>query len=134
MKIDSYILDRLRADAAHTIAVAECEDAIQHHGLRGRFREILIANLLAPWLPPFCKCATGMIIEAKNKSRRSTQDDILVIDPSLSPPVFASTDGPEGVFLLNSVLFRIEVKSRITRQGLSDFIDSSLEITNMQFT
>jgi len=25
MKIDSYILERLRADAAHTIAIAECE-------------------------------------------------------------------------------------------------------------
>jgi hypothetical protein len=70
MKIDSYILERLRADAAHTIAVAECEDAIQHHGLCGRFREILIAILLAPWLPPFCKCATGMIVESRNKTRK----------------------------------------------------------------
>ena len=133
MKIDSYILDRLRADAAHTIAVAECEAAIQHPGLRGRLREILISNLLAPWLPPFCKCATGMIIESKNKSRKATQDDILVIDPSLAPPVFAGADGPEGVFLFNSVLLRIEVKSTINRKGLSDFIDASSEVAKMQF-
>jgi len=133
MKIDNYILERLRADAAHTIALAECEDAIQHPGLRGRLREILIANLLSPWLPPFCKCATGMIIETKNKPRKSTQDDILVVDQSLAPPILANVDGPEGVFLFNSVLLRIEVKSKITRQGISDFIDASSEVAQMQF-
>ena len=134
LKIDNYILERLRADAAHTIAVAECEAAIQHTGLRGRLREILIANLLAPWLPPFCKCATGMIVEAKNKPRRSTQDDILVIDPSLAPPILANVDGPDGVFLLNSVLLRIEVKSKITNKGILDFINTSSEITKMKFS
>ncbi len=133
MNIDNYILERLRADAVHTIALAECENAIQHNGLRGRLREILIANLLAPWLPPFCKCATGMIVEARNKSRESTQDDILVIDPSLAPPVLANVDAPEGVFLLNSVLLRFEVKSTIKRQGLSDFIKASAEIAKMEF-
>ncbi len=133
MKIDNYIFERLRADAAHTIAVAECEAAVQHPGLRGRLREILIANLLAPWLPPFCRCATGMIVELRNKPRRATQDDILVIDPSLAPPVFANVNGPEGVFLINSVLLRIEVKSTITREGLSDFIDASLEVAKMDF-
>ena len=133
MKIDNYIFERLRADAAHTIAVAECEAAIHHRGLRGRLREILIANLLAPWLPPFCKCATGMIVEFRNKTRKATQDDILVIDPSLAPPVFANVNGPEGVFLFNSVLLRIEVKSTIDRTGLSDFIDASSEVAKMQF-
>jgi hypothetical protein len=134
VKIDNYILERLRADAAHTIAVAECEAAIQHAGQRGRHREILIANLLAPWLPPYCKCATGMIIEATNKPRKSTQDDILVIDTTLAPPILANAAGPDGVFLLNSVLLRIEVKSQITREGLREFIDSSSEITSMAFT
>ena len=133
MNIDNYILERLRADAAHTISLAECENAIQHHGLRGRLREILIANLLAPWLPPFCKCATGMIVEARNKSRKSTQDDILVIDPSLAPPILANVDGPEGVFPLNSVLLRFEVKSTIKREGLSEFIEASVEIAKMEF-
>ncbi len=133
MNTDSYIFQRLRADAAHTIAVAECEAAIQHPGLRGRLREILIANLLAPWLPPFCKCATGMIVESRNKPRKATQDDILVIDSSLAPPVFANIDGPEGVFLFNSVLLRIEVKSTISREGLFDFIGASAEVARMQF-
>ena len=132
-RADNYILDRLRADAAHTTALAECEAAIQHAGLRGRLREILIANLLAPWLPPFCNCCTGMVIESKNKPRRSTQDDILVIDTSIAPPVLTNVNGPEGVFLYNSVLLRIEVKSTVTREAVSEFIDASSEIVRMDF-
>lgn len=131
--IDNYLLARLRADAAHAIALAECEAAIQHSGLRGRLREILIANLLSPWLPPFCKCATGTIIESRNKPRKSTQDDILVIDPSFAPPILASHDEPEGVFLLNSVLLRIEVKSTIDPKGISAFIQASAEVAKMHF-
>jgi hypothetical protein len=134
VEIDNYILERLRADAAHTIALAECEDAIQHSGLRGRLREILIANLLAPWVPPFCKCTTGMIIESSNKPRKSTQEDILVIDTTLAPPMLTNVNGPDGVFLLNSVLLRIEVKSQITREGFREFINASSEITDMKFT
>ncbi|MDE3068892.1 MAG: hypothetical protein KGJ60_15270 [Verrucomicrobiota bacterium] len=134
MKIDDYIFERLRADAARTIAVAECEDAIQHVGIRGRLREIVIANLLAPWLPPFCRCVTGMIIEARNKPRKSTQDDILVIDPMLAPPILPNVDGPDGVFPLNSVLLRIEVKSRITPDGFRDFVNASSEVINMEFS
>jgi len=75
-----------------------------------------------------------MIIESNNKARKSTQEDILVIDTSIAPPVLANPNGPEGVFPLNSVLLRIEVKSKITRQGLSDFIDASMEVTKMQFS
>jgi hypothetical protein len=134
LKIDNYILERLRADAGHAIAVAKCEDAIQHTGLRGRLREILIANFLAPWLPPFCKCATGMIIEPSNKLRGPTQEDILVIDSSIAPPILASATGPDGVFPLNSVLVRIEVKSTLDRKGISDFIDASLGVVNMGFS
>ncbi len=132
-EIDSYVLQRLRADAAHAIALAECENAIPHSGLRGRLREILIGNLLAPWLPPFCKCVTGMIIEASNKPRKSTQEDILVIDTSIAPPVLANFYGVEGVFPINSVLLRVEVKSTITKQGVNEFLDASSEVSSMNF-
>lgn len=75
-----------------------------------------------------------MIIESKNKPRQSTQDDILIIDPTLAPPVLAHIDGPDGVFPINSVLLRIEVKSKITQAGLRSFINASSEITNMKFS
>ena len=132
-QIDNYVFQRLRADAAHAIALAECENAIPHCGLRGRLREILIGNLLAPWMPPFCRCVTGMIIEASNKPRKSTQEDILVIDTSIAPPILANANGTEGVFPFNSVLLRIEVKSTITNQGIGEFLESSSEVLSMDF-
>ena len=132
--MDDYILERLRADAAHAIELARQEMAIQHKGLRGRFREILIENLLTPWLPPICQCGTGMIIEASNKLRQSTQDDVIVYDKSLAPPVLKSAGAPEGVFLYNSVLLRLEVKSTLSRRDIRDFVDASLEIAQMNVT
>jgi hypothetical protein len=130
--MDNYILDRLRADAAHVLALAENESKLQHRGLKGRFRELLIDNLLTPWLPPYCSCGTGMIIAAENKVRKSTQDDVIVYDRSLVPPVFASQNrAPEGVFLYNSVLARIEVKSRLTRADIVDFALASKEIASL---
>lgn len=132
--MDDYILERLRADAAHAIDLARQENAIPQKALRGRFREILIDNLLTPWLPPYCQCGTGMIIEDRNKMRQSTQDDVIVYDESLAPPVLKSLGAPEGVFLYNSVLLRLEVKSTLSRAGVRDFVDASLEIAQMNVT
>jgi hypothetical protein len=46
-----------------------------------------------------------MVIAAENKVRQFTQDDVIVYDRSLVPPVLAAADhASEGVFLYNSVL------------------------------
>lgn len=132
--MDDYILSRLRSDAAHTVSLFEHESRLQHPGLKGRFRELLIDNILTPWLPPYVSCGTGMIIAAENQLRESTQDDIIIYDKSLVPPILASTHAPEGVFLFNSVLARIEVKSRLTRAGVKCFVKSSLEIAKLNFS
>jgi len=75
-----------------------------------------------------------MIIAAENKLRESTQDDIIIYDKSLVPPVLASSRAPEGVFLFNSVLARVEVKSTLKRKDAKDFVKSSLEIAEMRFS
>ncbi len=94
--MDNYILDRLRADSSHLIILSKNESKITHNGLKGRFRELLVDHLLAPWLPPYVRCGTGMIIARENKSRQHTQDDIILYDLSLAPPILASSI--EGVF------------------------------------
>jgi hypothetical protein len=131
--MDDYILKRLRVDAAHLLGRAEIESQLQHQGLKGRFRELLIDNLLIPWLPPYVLCGTGMVIAAQNMIRQFTQDDIIIYDRSLVPPVLASANhAPDGVFLYNSVLMRIEVKSKLTRDDLRGFITASLEISRLE--
>jgi hypothetical protein len=132
MSMDNYILSRLRADATHAITLAEEQKVLQHQGLKGRFRELVINNILSPWLPPYCACGTGMIIQGSdNVYRDSSQDDIVIYDKSLTPPVLVSDQAPEGVFLYNSVLIRTEVKSTVTMQDARDFVASSLEISKM---
>jgi hypothetical protein len=133
--VDDYIFGRLRADAAHVLALAKNEEQLQHRGLRGRFRELLIDNLLGPWLPPYTSCGTGMVITGENVVRQFTQDDILVCDRSLVPPVLVSPNhAPEGVYLYNSVLARIEVKSTLTREGIAAFVNASKEIAALRHT
>ena len=86
--MDEYIINRLRADAKHVLELSGQQVVLQHQGIKGRFRELLINNLLAPWLPPYCGCGTGMIIQGKgNNHRIATQDDIIVYDKFITPPV-----------------------------------------------
>ena len=132
--MNDYILSRLRSDAEHIITLAEHESRLQHSGLKGRFRELLIDNILIPWLPPYVSCGSGMIIAAENKKRESTQDDIIIFDKALVPPIMASNHAPEGVFLFNSVLARVEVKSTLKREDVKDFVKSSLELAEMKFS
>ena len=132
--MNEYILNRLRCDAGHVLELASHEGEIQHQGMKGRFRELLIDNLLAPWLPPYVACGTGMIIASENKTRKATQDDVILYDRSLAPPVMASTSAPEGVFLYNSVLARVEVKSKLTKKGVRSFVESSREIAALDFS
>jgi hypothetical protein len=133
--MDNYILDRLRLDASHFLARAEQESSLPHDGMMGRFRELLIDNILTPWLPPYVSCGTGMIIEANNKHRRFTQDDIIVYDKSLTPPIMAAGNHTtDGVFLFNSVLERIEVKSNLTKDDIRNFVAASNDLSRMEFT
>ncbi len=132
--MNNYILDKLRSDSLNLIHLSANEEKVKHTGLRGRFRELLIDNILTPWLPPYVLSATGTIIEAENSKRESTQDDIILVDKTLAPPVFASNNAKEGIFLYNSVLARVEVKSTVTRDYMKDFCSTSLEISKLRFT
>jgi hypothetical protein len=128
----TYIRDRLRCDSAHVLARSEIEGSIPHRGVKGRFRELLVDSLLAPWLPPFVGCGTGLIVDGSESSYTSGQEDIILYDRSLSPPILASPDAPEGVFLSNSTLARVEVKSLLDATATKDFVRSSHEVANLR--
>jgi hypothetical protein len=137
--MDNYIRERMMIDAHRVIELAKQQKALEHPGLRGRFRELLIDGMLEPWLPPSVACATGTVISFANQYRSKTQEDVLLIDRSISPPVLLKQHVQEGVFLRNSVLARIEVKSCIEKNHLVDFKTSceefhklGLDLTNEQ--
>ncbi|MFM2075533.1 MAG: hypothetical protein RJB34_1838 [Pseudomonadota bacterium] len=127
-------------DAHRVVELAQQQQALEHRGLRGRFRELLIDGMLEPWLPPSVACATGTVISFNNQYRSNTQEDVLLIDKSISPPVLLKPHVQEGVFLRNSVLARIEVKSSLESRHVTefktackDFHKLGLDLTNEQF-
>ena len=129
-----YMLERLRADARHVMDLARVESALGHGGVKGRHRELLIDHLLRPWLPYGTQCGTGIIIDRSTEVRTSGQDDIVVYDPMIVPPVLAAGPGGEGVFPFDGVYYRIEVKSRLRASDITDFVESSLRMTAMSRT
>ncbi len=69
-------------------------------------------------------CGTGTVISFSNSFRNKTQEDILLIDRSVSPSVLLKPHVQEGVYLRNSVLARIEVKSTLNLTEVRGFQDS----------
>ena len=130
--MNEYILQRLRTDAGHLLSLAENEGRLNHPGVKGRFRELLIDNILSPWLPPDVHCGTGMILANNNVRKEATQDDVVLYAKSLCPPVLVSNEAPEGIFLYNSVLTRIEVKSKLNKTELTKFVAAAKEIADLK--
>jgi hypothetical protein len=128
----NYILDRLRLDSRHVLDLAAHEGAIGHGGVKGRFRELFLSNLLLPWLPASIACGTGLIIDHKQRMLDAGQEDIVVFDPLLGPAIFASAQSGDGVYLFDSALCRIEVKSSVTKSDLDDFAATSKVISTME--
>jgi len=129
--MNTHIRERLRADALAAIEKANHAAHLPHLGLRGRFRELLVNEILSPWLPPYAECGTGMIVDAKDRARESTQEDIVIFDRSLTPPVLASPRFAEGLFPIDCVLLRVEVKSQLTRDELRKSLLAANEVNGL---
>ena len=125
--MDDYLFERLLIDADRVVALAQLQKRISHPALKGRFRELLVDGILEPWLPATVHCATGTVISFRNSFRNKTQDDILLIDRAISPSVLMKPQVQEGVYMRNSVLARIEVKSTLDVSGFRGFAESCAE-------
>ena len=121
-------------DSQYILELSKNESNIGHPVVKGRFREILVNNILINWLPPSILCGTGIIIDNNNSVFDAGQEDIIIYDKTLCPQILASIGHPDGVFLYNSVLARIEVKSKLNRGYVKDFIEKSKKISGFKFT
>ena len=132
----------MAARARQAVEEAKAMRGIPHRGLRGRFREILVGNLIKPFLPPTCAVVHGTVIDVNGErflpsiprdglkprdesgtvatSEVKTEDDVLIVDDAILPPFFRSEG--EGIVPLDAVLARIEVKSVLNAHELKDAI------------
>lgn len=129
-----YVLNRLREDCRHTVTGAAIDGDIGHPGVKGRFRELLLNNLFAPWLPAAVGCGTGVVVDHEQRVMQAAQDDIILFDSLLAPSVLASSNSSHGVYLFDNVLCRVEVKSVLTKNDFVSFAHKSKAISELKVT
>ena len=103
-------IERMMAEASGLSKI------IGHPGLKGTFRELLLKELLEPLIPHTCRLTRGTVVGYDGTRRalgeiKTEDDDILIVDGECLPPFFEV--GMEGIYPIESVLSRIEVKSKI---------------------
>lgn len=140
--MDAVTTMLMAARARQAVEEAKAMRSIPHRGLRGRFREILVGNLVKPFLPPTCSIVHGTVVDVDGQrflpsvpradqgavdesqdvdtTKVKTEDDVLIVDNAILPPFFRSE--AEGIVPLDAVLARIEVKSTLTAPELKDAI------------
>lgn len=107
---------RLTNAIKHALNEAHNAADVDHPGLVGRFRELLVAQILRPMLPRDYDLGTGKIVDSTGKM--TSEVDIVVFHRNAIPPILWSDR--DGVFPIESCLYAIEVKSRLTSAGVQD--------------
>jgi hypothetical protein len=114
--------DYLRHNLINRIkrAIEESKSAtlIDHPGLTGRLREIVLENLISPILNSYYACGRGKIIDYKGA--QSKEIDVCIYGPHLLPPFFFNDKEGLGIFPIESVLNCIEVKSSFTKTNVEN--------------
>lgn len=111
------------------IAAANSSGMLEHSGLKGRLREIVIEELIRPFLNPHIKAVTGTIIDAYG--HQSNQIDIIIYDEQITPPILFKEG--EGVIPCHSVVATIEVKSTLTRIELRKAVKNGRSVKNLKY-
>jgi len=117
----------LRGKVSAAIAQARAAAEITHKGVKGTVLEILLSKLFKPLLPADIGVGTGQIIDAHGNTP-SPQIDIVIYNKAILPPVLI--DENVGLFPIESVLYTIEVKTKLNSRELKTAHASAKLINN----
>lgn len=112
----------------YALAAAKAVAPLEHSGVKGAIREVLIADLFRPLLPADVGIATGVVISGFEE-QQSAQQDIIVFNRRILPPILFE-HGP-AVVPAESVLATIEVKSKLTASDLKAAHDNALSLRKL---
>ena len=121
--------DLMLARVQAAMGAAGAVTSITHKGLKGQLREIVIRDLFCPLLPSDVGVGTGGIISTDN--RQSRQQDVVIYDKRILPPILL--ERVNGVFPIESVLYTIEVKSKITANEMKTSHESATELRGFTY-
>jgi hypothetical protein len=120
----SLIHERIR----YAIAAARAVQPLEHSGVKGAIREVLIADLFRPLLPADIGVGTGIVISSTGQ--QSAQQDIIVFDKSILPPILFE-QGP-AIVPVEAALICIEVKSKLNADQLQKAHKNSKTVLNLR--
>lgn len=106
--MNSAYTDLLRARVAGALREAAALRAVNHNGLMGELREVIISRLLQPLLPVTVGVSSGIIISSEDQ--QSPQTDIVIYDKMILPPFLLAE---KGLIPVEAVVGVIEVKSTL---------------------
>jgi hypothetical protein len=112
-----------------TMAAASSSGMLDQPGIKGRMREIVIEELVKPFLSPRIKAVTGTIVDAHGNL--SSQIDVILYDEQVTPPILFSEG--IGVIPCHSVVATIEVKSKMTRGELKDAVENARSVKFLHY-
>ncbi len=99
---------------------------LEHAPSVGAAREFLVKRVLRTILPPYVHIGTGRVQDGNGNV--SSQIDVLVVDPRFPP--FEIESGI-GLYLLESVIASIEVKSTLTTTSLRSALDNGRSLLRL---
>ena len=111
--------DVYRARIAELRSMFSVTKSILHKGEKGSLREAFLVNLIQLFLP--CNYGIGSGIVVDRSGRQSVQADIIIYDKKAMPPLLESFG--RGVYLVDSVVRVIEVKSTVRKSSLDQFAE-----------
>lgn len=121
----NLILARIQA----AVEAARAVTKMTHKGLKGQLREIVIKDLFRPLLPADVGVASGQIISSDD--RQSREQDVVIFDKRILPPILL--EQACGIFPIESVLYAIEVKSKMTANEMKKSHRSATEVMGFRY-
>jgi len=121
--------DFVKAKVSAAVAASKAAAEVKHKGLKGQLREIFIRDLLRPFLPSDVGVGTGEVISHTDQT--STQQDVIIYDRAILPPVVF--EQACGVFPIESVLYTIEVKTRLGESDLQSALESAADLSGFSY-
>ena len=121
------IRQQFRYIASLLKAAANVASGTGHAVTTGLLREKLIHQFLKPHLPRDIEIRSGVIIDAYGT--HSTQQDCVLVDTRL--PLVDVGSSTEAVFLAESVLATVEIKSRLDAADIDSILDATAQMLKL---
>ncbi len=95
----------------------------------GHHKEYLLLNLLSRFLTGSLIASRGFVISHQNKLLRSTEQDILIIDTSIEPPLF--NQGGVVVSFPEAVIASVSIKTTFCKKSLHEVLDGFVSLSEI---